>query len=59
MLTSKELAAELKVSPSTIVQWARQGRIPQVKINAKIRRFILADVIEALKNFHEGSQKEK
>lgn len=31
MLTTKELADELKVTPQTLSQWAKQGKVPAYK----------------------------
>ena len=49
LLTAEELAERLRVRPSTIRLWAREGLIPVVKIGAKILRFDLGDVLGALK----------
>ena len=49
LLTSEELAERLRVQPSTILQWGREGLIPVIKIGGKILRYDLADVITALK----------
>ena len=54
LLTPEELANRLKVRPSTIRQWGREGLIPVVKIGAKILRFDLADVLDTLK--HPGAE---
>ncbi len=39
LVTAEEIAQELKVSPSTITEWGRQGTIPRVKISPKIIRY--------------------
>jgi excisionase family DNA binding protein len=39
LLTAKEIARELNVSPSTITDWGRQGKIPRVKVSHKIIRY--------------------
>jgi len=49
LLTADELAEELKVRPETVKRWAREGRIPEVRISPKVRRFVLADVVMALR----------
>ena len=49
LLTAKELAERLRVRPSTIRLWAREGLIPAVRVGAKIIRFDLADVLRDLK----------
>lgn len=49
LLTAEELAERLAVSPRTIIEWAKSGRIPEVRASERIRRFDYKDVIEALK----------
>jgi excisionase family DNA binding protein len=49
LLTAHELAARLAVRPSTIRKWARQGRIPEVFLTRKVRRFDFGAVVAALK----------
>ena len=49
LLTYDELADQLDVKPSTIKTWVRAGKIPGVRITAKIIRFDLEDVVKALK----------
>lgn len=39
LVTAEEIAQELRVSPSTIIEWGRQGKIPRVKISPKIIRY--------------------
>ncbi len=48
LLTSQELAAVLKVRAETVRRWSRDGKIPQVRISRRVRRFIWADVQQAL-----------
>lgn len=38
-LTAAELARRFKVSPETIRKWARQARIPVIRISPKVLRF--------------------
>lgn len=52
LLTARELASRLAVQPSTIRKWVRQGRIPEVVLSPKVRRFDYAAVVEALKHGH-------
>ena len=54
LLTAEELAERLRVRPSTIRLWAREGLIPVVKIGAKVLRFDVADVLAALKGREYG-----
>lgn len=39
LVTAEEIAQELNVSPSTVTEWGRQGKIPRVKISRKIIRY--------------------
>ena len=48
LLTADELAERLAVRPGTIRQWARAGKIPEVTISPKVRRFDWPAVVEAL-----------
>jgi len=45
-LTTRELATALNVSPATIGDWVRQGKIPVIVIG-RTRRFRLSDVESA------------
>ncbi|HVF49425.1 MAG TPA: helix-turn-helix domain-containing protein [Pyrinomonadaceae bacterium] len=47
-LTSRQLAAILQVSETTVRRLAREGRIPSVRITPRILRFHLQSVREAL-----------
>ena len=49
LLTPEQLAERLGVKPSTIQQWAKIGKIPEIRISAKVRRFDYDEVIAALK----------
>lgn len=49
LLTAAQLAERLKVRPSTVREWAKTGRIPEIRISAKVRRFDLAEVDAALR----------
>ena len=50
LLTAHELADRLAVRPSTICKWARQGRIPEVCLSPKVRRFDYGAVVAALEH---------
>ena len=49
LLTAKELAAALQVSPRTVLEWHRQGRIPGIQPTGRTVRFNLDAVLAALK----------
>ena len=55
LLTAEELAERIRVRPSTIRIWAREGLIPAVKIGAKILRFDMDDVLESVKGREPAS----
>lgn len=48
LLTGRELAERLRVSPDTINLWARKGRIPVVRYSKRIQRFDYDAVATAL-----------
>ncbi len=50
LLTADGLARRLQVRPSTIQRWARQGRIPAVRLSPKVVRYDLAAVVRALRD---------
>ena len=50
LLTVDQLADRLHVRPRTVQAWARQGRIPTVKLSAKVVRFDWLAVRAALRN---------
>jgi excisionase family DNA binding protein len=57
LLTSTELARELKISRDTVRNWVRDRRIPEIRVNDKVRRFLLDDVMAALKRpVHGGNR---
>lgn len=49
LLTAEELAARLRVSPDTIKVWAREKRIPTVRLGHKTLRFDFAEVMRAVR----------
>ncbi|MCK4873827.1 MAG: helix-turn-helix domain-containing protein [Phycisphaerales bacterium] len=59
LLTVQELATELSVQPETVRRWARDGRIPALRVSGKTIRFDLEDVCAMLrrvgtKGVHRG-----
>jgi excisionase family DNA binding protein len=49
LLTKQEIAARLRVSPATILEWVHCGRIPAVRVNARVLRYDEAAVLDALR----------
>ena len=54
LLTTQELADKLCVRPCTIRDWARAGKIPEIKISPKVRRFDYAEVLDSLRKRNGG-----
>ena len=50
LLDKVALGSKLGVAPETVARWARQGRIPAIRISAKVRRFDYAEVLVALRS---------
>lgn len=50
LLTVNQLAERLQVRPRTVQAWARQGRIPSVRLSAKVVRFDREDVVASLRD---------
>ena len=48
-LTAAELAEMLRVSPSTVLRLAREGRLPCARLGHRTVRFVLADVRAAMR----------
>jgi len=48
LLTPTQVAERLRVSPRTVVRWARAGRIPEIRASDRVRRFDWGDVLSAL-----------
>ena len=57
LLTAAELADRLAVSARTIREWARSGRIPEVRASERVRRFDYEAVVAALKGI--GAQDDR
>ena len=49
LLTADEVAHLLGVTPETINAWVRAQIIPAVRVTSRTRRFILSEVLEALR----------
>jgi excisionase family DNA binding protein len=50
LLTADQLAERLQLRTRTVQAWARQGRIPTVKLSAKVVRFDWPAVLAALRD---------
>jgi excisionase family DNA binding protein len=51
LLSKKELALVLGVSPRTIENWLSEKRIPQLRVSARLTRFSLPRVEAALARY--------
>ena len=49
LLKASELAEVLGVKPETVRRWTREGRIPEIRLSCKVRRFDLAQVLMVFK----------
>jgi len=49
LATSTTLAALLGVSRSTVLRWSEAGRIPRPILFGSIRRWVVDDVVDALR----------
>lgn len=49
LLRAQEVASRLGVSAVTVRIWARQGRIPSIRISAKVVRFVWDEVLAAIR----------
>jgi excisionase family DNA binding protein len=49
LLTSEELAVVLRLRPATIRKWAREGKIPTIRMGNKVRRFDPDEVVDRLR----------
>ncbi len=56
LLTAEELAERLHVRPSTVREWARRGRIPTVRLSAKVVRYDLSAVVESVGQARRGGK---
>jgi excisionase family DNA binding protein len=54
LLSADDLAARLRVRPSTVRAWARADRIPAIRIGPKTLRFDFAEVLRAIRARRRG-----
>ncbi len=50
LVTTRELAKRLCVTPETVRAWARRGLIPSIRVSPKVVRYDPGAVIRALRN---------
>ncbi len=48
LVTAAEMAARLRIKPTTLREWAREGRVPSIRITPKVIRFDAEAVILSL-----------
>jgi excisionase family DNA binding protein len=58
LLTIGQVASRLHLRPRTVQAWVRLGRIPALRLTAKVVRFNWTDVVESLRVHAEKSAKE-
>lgn len=56
LVTAEELGARLRVRPSTVKLWTKEGIIPAIPINKKIVRYSVRRVMDALEARGRGDQ---
>jgi excisionase family DNA binding protein len=49
LMTTNEVAALLKVTPATVMNWAKSGELRGLKLNHRGWRFYRKDVLDVLK----------
>lgn len=54
LITAQELAERLKLTPETVKLWAREGKIPVIRITPKTVRFDPVAVLAALSQREKG-----
>jgi excisionase family DNA binding protein len=52
--TAREVAQALSVSTHTVMEWARQGLIPRVRLSRKSIRFDLDEVLAVVRRRQKG-----
>jgi excisionase family DNA binding protein len=56
LLTARELAEYLRLSPATVLDWFEAGRLPGFKLNGRAVRFRLSEVEAWLEENRRGSR---
>lgn len=49
LVTTRELATRLRVTPDTVLSWMRKGRIPAIRLSAKVILFDVKAVVAAVR----------
>lgn len=57
LLTTRELASRLRVSPTTVRHWTRAGLIPAIKIKSNVFRYDFTVVRAALERTRSDLRK--
>jgi len=50
LLTTEQLAERLQLSPHTIRDWSRDGKIPTIWLSRTVRRFDFGEVVKVLRD---------
>ena len=50
LIGPSEMSRRLDVKAGTVRKWAREGKIPSVRISSKVVRFDASDVMETIRN---------
>jgi excisionase family DNA binding protein len=56
LLTTSQLADRLHLTDSEIRKLVQRGRIPEIKVSERTRRYDWAEVVEALKERHDTTE---
>ena len=57
LMTTEEAAAFLNVHPETFRLWVRAGRIQQIRLGYRIRRYRRSDIEKFLTDHNAGTRK--
>lgn len=55
LLTAKEVAGLWRVSPKTVIRWARSGRLPSIALGARSVRFDRGEMERWFETRKEGT----
>ena len=58
LVTADELAQAFSLKTSTIKEWARIGKIPSVRLSAKVVRFRPGEVEKALEAMNDAGKRD-